>query len=179
MINDRSGNRPGPDEPPLPPPSEAGVEETQVEPASGSTSVVLSPQVIDQKHLGAVLHDFADTRSPLLAAVAVAAFEDSRLTREALLNRLNDVERDKEKIREQYHEEREKRIASENLSIGRGPLDQFKQYCFGVGGLIAGTGVTVFFAKPELRLVGVLVTVIGLPLLILGAPFLHGKRSKP
>jgi hypothetical protein len=165
------------EEAPSPPPEEAGAEGTQLTPSpSGGSSLALSPEVIDQRHLGAVLHDYAETRSPLLAAVAVAAFEDARLVREALLTRLNQTETEKERWRNEYHTEREKRIASENLAIGRGPLDQFKQYAFGVGCLIAGIGVTTFLAKPELRLVGGLVTTVGILLLLLGAPFFHRTR---
>ena len=163
-----------------PPPQEAGADGTQVTPAAApaSASVVLSSDGIDQRHLGAVLHDYADSRSPLLAAVAVAAFDDARGMREAFLRRLNDAEREKETLRDKYHDEREKRIASENRTLGRGALDAFKQYCFGVGGLIVGVGVTVYFANPQLHLLGVVITGVGLPLLGLGAPFLHRGDSQ-
>jgi len=158
------------------PPSEAGSEGTQVDASSATgLSLVLSPQAVDQQHLGAVLHDYAETRSPFLGVVAVAAFEDARRGREALLGRLNHAESEKDRLQSQYHDEREKRIAAENQAIGRGPLDSFKQYSFGAGCLIVGVGVTVSFAKPELQLVGGIVAAVGIPLILLGAPFFHKK----
>ncbi len=127
-------------------PTFTGSAGTQVAslPPSTESSVTLVPSSIDQRHLGAVLHDFSDVRTVAVSTIAVAAFNDAQEARRFLAERLD-------RCREEHRKEREQRIILETQGKERGRTSWVATALQTVGGLVAGVGLPPFLQEASLQ----------------------------
>lgn len=163
-----------PEKDPLPlraEPVTTGSDGTQT-PSDGRALVPIVGTVpVDQRHMGAALSEHADARSPTAMAFAIAAFRDAEASRNALIQHLESANRDSHRFRDLYHEEITKNAVLEERTRASSRLRRFQLWAFGVGGLLAGLGLSESWASKSLFGVGGLILAFGLVLMVVGSPF--------
>jgi hypothetical protein len=152
-----------------PAPQDTGSEGTQgTAPAASTGGIVqvVRPLEFDQGHLGAVLGEHIDTRSPAAIAFAVAAYRDGEAYRAAVMRKWDESEREKAEYRERWHEAATRNAVLEERQKegGRRTLVML------VGGLVAGAGLSVAAAERTAFNVGGLLLLLGLVLIAIASP---------
>lgn len=135
-----------------------------------SDVIVVGQVPHDSDHVGAILGEHIQSGSPTTMAFAVAAFRDARTSRELLSRQLDRTADDRDRMRDQYHEESTKAAVLEaKLEIGS-QFRRFQSWAFGIGGIVAGAGIGTAAQFGRARFLDVVLIVAGMAMMWLGAP---------
>lgn len=160
-----------------PRPEQSGSEGTQQPlPGDAKNTLVRIVQPIepDEGYLGAALGEHSETRSPAVFAFAVAAYRDAELYRAAVMEKWRDAEREKTEYRDRYYEEAKKTAVLQEREKGQSRLQRFQRFSLALGGVVAGSGLSISLIQNSLLNAGGALLVVGLTLLWLGSSLWKG-----
>ena len=156
-------------------PESSGSAGTQISPPGDTGSAVVQVvhpiDEIDTDHIGAALGEHVDSRSRTAMAIAVAAYRDVQAYRTAVMDKWRAAEEAKDRYREQYFEEAKRVAVLESKGQERRRLQRFQSYALALGGLVAGSGLSVMVARSEVLNYGFPLFIAGAVVMWLGTPF--------
>ena len=132
-------------------PQEAGSEGTQSLPPDGTNQslAVVGPIGPTSAHVGAALGEHVDPQNPTLV-LAYAAYRDADTLRQAVMSKWKQTEDEKDKAREECHEQRRRNaVLTERLKIGN-RLKRFQSALLTLGGLVGGSGLSAVIVDESL-----------------------------
>ncbi len=171
----------GPNSDPSSTPENTGsalVQSKAVVATAGKAPPTVGDTPADAAHLGAVLGDHIQAGSPTTMAFAVAAFRDAHASRELLREQLSRLGDDRDRMRENYHEEAKRAAVLETKLELTAEFRRFQTWAFGLGGIIAGAGIGSAVQAGQLTTLYGLLTVVGLVIMWIGAPLSKKERSQ-
>ncbi len=146
----------------------------KVDPSAREIIVGTTP--VDESHLGALLEERADPRSLAVIPFAVAAFQDEKEENRRLADRL-DRERDRSDRLAEELATAKTEIAVLKTEIAEvKKRRRLKSWLFGLGGVVAGTGLAVAWQSGTPLTSGGLLLLLGIVMLWLGLPAITGEE---
>jgi hypothetical protein len=150
-----------------------GQEETRQQ-AGGVPELYVGSVKPDETHLGAALREYAAGRASPLATFTAAAFADAQESRRALERQIDACQRDRESLQERLTSATTRAaVLDEKLRAAtEGP--RLRHWVFGVGGILAGTGLPLAVQQRTPLDLGGLLVVLGGILMWVSAPRVKG-----
>lgn len=149
--------------------------EGQVAPTRGAGTEVGSIP-IDSNHVGALLEEAADARSLPVGDVARAAFRDAKEDINLLRDRLDHERARCDSLRDDLAEARTKIAVLETQIEGIKDKRRLKSWLFGLGGVLAGAGLSAVLTVGSATVPGGVLLAVGLLMMWVGRPALRGEE---